>query len=140
MYYPTLRLLLFLLMLPTNIFFKQKEAEPLLSFLGWKLLKHKKFNDLIIFKPDFYTEGHIILYSPRGHAYCSGKTIVEYNGKVYDSISKLLEDNGEKSIADYNSWNFIQEKEWVITRTGQNNFLHTFTGIDGVPKTTKYRC
>ncbi len=140
MCYPALRLLLFWVMLPANLFFKEKPAESLLSHLGWKLVKPRLFNDLIIFKPDFYVDGHIILYSRKGNAYCSGSTIVEYNGTTYHSVAKLLAENGEESIADYNSWNFIQEKEWVITRTGQNNFLHTFTGIEGVPTTTKYRC
>ena len=127
-------------MLPMNIFFKQKPAEMLLSQLGWNLVNPKHFNDLVIFKPDFYTEGHILLYTHKGNAYCSGNTIVEYKGKVYNSVSKLLEENGEESINDYGSWKFIQEKEWVITRTGSNNFLHTFTCLEGIPKSTKYRC
>ena len=127
-------------MLPDNLFFKEKPAESLLSHLGWKLVRPRLFNDLIIFKPDFYTDGHVILYSHKGHAYCAGSTIVEYNGKVYHSVSKLIEDNGKESIEDYNSWKFIQEKEWVITRTGSNTFLHSFTGIEGVPTSAKYRC
>mgnify|MGYP003124808710 FL=1 len=140
MCYPALRLLLFWVMLPDNLFFKEKPAESLLSHLGWKLVRPRLFNDLIIFKPDFYTDGHVILYSHKGHAYCAGSTIVEYNGKVYHSVSKLIEDNGKESIEDYNSWKFIQEKEWVITRTGSNTFLHSFTGIEGVPTSAKYRC
>ena len=95
--------------------------------------------DNTIFKADFYKNGHVIGLSVKGgYIYSTGSTTIEDNGDVFHSVEKLLDKN-KNAKNDYENWKFIEEKEWVVTRTGEE-FLHSFTTIAGLPKNTKFRC
>jgi|TARA_R100000482_G_C5028983_1_gene103170 hypothetical protein len=128
-------------MIPNKMYFIEEEALNIfLKQLGWKVTNPRYYNNLILFKPDFYPEGHIFALSEpygKGYVYTCGFTIIEYKDEVFDSVNKLIERFGHDSISDFNNWKFVEEKEWVVTRTGKE-FLTTFTSLDTVPKRNKY--
>ena len=121
------------------IFIKENALTIILKELDWKIVKPKKHNGLVIFKPDFYPTGEIFAITSKGKwAYCSGESIIEYKGQTFNSVEKLLLKFGNESIDDISNWNFIEEKEWVVTKNG-SQFLGSFTTLDTLRKSTKYR-
>tara|TARA_R100001443_G_scaffold116333_1_gene136464 strand:+ start:131 stop:511 length:381 start_codon:yes stop_codon:yes gene_type:complete len=105
---------------------------------GWKLNQLTVLNNNVCFKPDFYSSGTILAFTEKAKIICMGETIVSYGDKTYTSIDSLIADNGEDSIKDFSSWEFKEEKEWVVLKNGQ--WLSSFTTIDKFPKKTKLRC
>lgn len=105
---------------------------------GWKLNQLTVLNNNICFKPDFYSSGTILAFTEKAKIICMGETIVNYGDKTYTSIDSLIADNGEDSIKNFSSWEFKEEKEWVVLKNGQ--WLLSFTTIDKFPKKTKLRC
>jgi len=106
---------------------------------GWTLSETKKINNNVCIKPDFYESGFIIAKTPKAKIICVGDTIVFYNNKEYTSIDSLIEDNGENAIDDFSSWEFREEKEWVVYKHG-TEWTFSFTTLNKFPKTTKLRC
>ena len=105
---------------------------------GWKLNQLTVLNNNVCFKPDFYSSGTILAFTEKAKIICMGETIVSYGDKTYTSIDSLIADNGEDSINNFSSWDFKEEKEWVVLKNGQ--WLLSFTTIDKFPKKTKLRC
>mgnify|MGYP001399448990 CR=1 FL=1 len=105
---------------------------------GWKLNQLTVLNNNVCFKPDFYSSGTILAFTEKAKIICMGETIVNYGNKTYTSIDSLIADNGEDSINNFSSWEFKEEKEWVVLKNGQ--WLLSFTTIDKFPKKTKLRC
>jgi hypothetical protein len=105
---------------------------------GWKLNQLTVLNNNVCFKPDFYSSGTILAFTEKAKIICMGETIVNYGDKTYTSIDSLIADNGEDSIKNFSSWEFKEEKEWVVLKNGQ--WLLSFTTIDKFPKKTKLRC
>lgn len=109
-----------------------------LNLFGWKLIDPIIHNGLAVFKPDFYDNRKVIAVSKRGYIYAIGNTLLSYKDKQYDSISILLEQE-PTALDNFSEWKFIEEKEWVITKTGKE-FLFSFSDLVKIPKNTKYRC
>ena len=105
---------------------------------GWKINQLTVLNNNVCFKPDFYSSGTILAFTEKAKIICMGETIVNYGDKTYTSIDSLIADNGEDSIKNFSSWEFKEEKEWVVLKNGQ--WLLSFTTIDKFPKKTKLRC
>ena len=128
-------------MLPNKMNFIHKEALKIFSKqLGWNISNPKLYKDMVLFKPDFYPEGHIFALSEpygKGYVYTCGHSIIQYKDEIFDDVDKLLARFGDDSIADFTNWKFLEEKEWVITKTGKE-FLATFTSLDTLPRRNKY--
>lgn len=105
---------------------------------GWKLMNPFTEQGVVLFKPDFYPNNHVIALSKKGYIYSAGYTVVEYNGTTYDSIQELQEDNPH-ALYHFGDWVFKEEKEWVVTRTGKE-YLYSFSNLHNIPKRTTYRC
>jgi len=105
---------------------------------GWTLSETKKINNNVCFKPDFYESGFIIAKTPKAKIVCVGETIVIFNSKEYNSVESLIADN-EGAIDNFSSWEFKEEKEWVVFKYG-TEWTFSFTTINKFPKTTKLRC
>ena len=120
-------------------FVDQKTLETYLWHNGWLLTNQvKQDKQYAILKADFYDKGVCIATSKRGgRIYCDGETIVQYSGVKYESVTELLKNNPH-AIKTYNTWEFIQEKEWVLEKN--NEKLLIFSNLSQWPKTSKYRC
>lgn len=106
---------------------------------GWQLTTPFVHNDVAYVKPDFYPDRFIIGVSKRGYIYASGESRILYRGTTFTSIEELLNQYTKSALNDFNEWKFLEEKEWVITRDGQE-FLYSFTTLDKLPKASKLRC
>lgn len=127
-------------MIPDKMFFIEEPTLQLfMNQFDWKVVKPKLHNNLVIFKADFYNDGHVFAVDGKGKwAICRGHTIVEYKGETFHSVEKILERYGNDSINDFANWKFIEEKEWVVTKHN-NRFLGSFSSLDTVRKSSKYR-
>ena len=105
---------------------------------GWRLMNPLVQEGLVIFKPDFYPNGHVIGLSKGGYIYSAGNTLIQYKENTYESIEDLLEKE-PLAIHDFGEWVFKEEKEWVVTRTGKE-YLYSFSNVHKIPKRTTYRC
>lgn len=106
---------------------------------GWVINDPKVINNNVCFKPDFYSSGTILAFTKKAKIICMGETVVIYDDKTYTSIESLISDNGEDSIKDFSSWEFKEEKEWVVIKDG-HNWIFSFTTLNKFPKSTKLRC
>jgi len=113
-----------------KIFFEMK---------GWKLTQPIITEGIAIVKPDFYPDKHIIARSNRAYIYACGETRIRYRDEEYSSTEDLLANHGAEALNDFSNWEFIEEKEWVLTRDGLD-WLYSFSTLDKLPKRTKYRC
>lgn len=133
------RLPLFWVMTEEFTFVDQKTLETYLWHNGWLLTNQvKQDKQYAILKADFYDKGVCIATSRRGgRIYCDGETIIKYNSNQYESVNDLLKDF-PNAIQNYETWEFIQEKEWVLAKHHTN--LLTFSNLSQWPKSSKYRC
>ena len=53
-------------------------------------------------------------------------------------LNELNNNNFDNTLDDFQDWLFLEEKEWVVTKTGLD-WLHSFTTLDKWPKRTKLR-
>tara|TARA_R100000322_G_scaffold136989_2_gene92803 strand:+ start:1159 stop:1551 length:393 start_codon:yes stop_codon:yes gene_type:complete len=106
---------------------------------GWTLSKPYVVDGIAYVKPDFYADNHVIGSSKKGYIYASGQTRVEYAGRVFSSVEELISTLGLGTLGHFSDWEFHEEKEWVITRDGQD-FLFSFTTLDQLPNRKKVRC
>jgi len=121
------------------VFIEEPTLQLFMSQFDWKVVKPKLYNNLVIFKADFYDDGHVFAIDGKGKwAFCSGNSLIKYKNEIFNSVEKILERYGNDSINDYANWEFLEEKEWVVTKhTCQ--FLGSFSSLDTVRKSSKYR-
>ena len=118
--------------------FMSPEALKILFELnGWNLTEPIIQNEVAVFTPDFYPEGYIIGRGKYGVIYASGETKILFNKKEYSSVSVLLEEC-PFAINSFDEWEFVIEKEWVISKKGE--WLSSFSTLLQLPKASKYRC
>jgi len=106
---------------------------------GWNLTEPFIHNNVAYVKPDFYPDSFIIGTSNKGYIYASGESRILYRGNTFDSINSLLSQYTNSALINFDDWEFLEEKEWVITRNGEE-FLYSFTTLDKLPKASKLRC
>ena len=102
---------------------------------GWNLMNLSFIRRGL--RDDFYPDSFIIGTSNKGYIYASGS--LAFLGQTFDSINSLLSQYTNSALIDFNNWEFLEEKEWVITRNG-DEFLYSFTTLDKLPKASKLRC
>ena len=112
-----------------NLFFETK---------GWKMLIPIIFEEKAVFKPDFYEDMHIIAQGKSGKICAKGHSIINYQGNTFDCVNMLISKHGETAIEDFDNWQFIEEKEWVIYKNGE--WIHSFTSLLELPNAKKFRC
>ena len=116
-------------------------AEALKLFLetkGWKMLKPIIYEELALFKPDFYEEMYMIAQGKHGKICAKGQSKINYQGNLFESVEMLISRHGTSAIKDFDKWKFIEEKEWVIYKNGE--WVHSFSSLLELPKASKYRC
>ena len=106
---------------------------------GWPNITPIVIDGLAVVKPDFYPTNYVIARSNKGYIYACGETRIKYRGELFSSTEELLKKNGKEAIKDFQDWLFLEEKEWIVTKTGLD-WLESFTTLDKWPKRTKYRC
>ena len=124
---------------PMN-FIEEPPLKIFLNQLGWKVIKPKYYKNYVLFKPDFYEEGHVFALSEpygKGRVHADGNTVIEYRNETFKNTQTLLERFGNDCINDFDNWKFIEEKEWVITEKGE--FISSFTSLDTVPQRKSLR-
>tara|TARA_R100000482_G_scaffold108738_1_gene50970 strand:- start:276 stop:647 length:372 start_codon:yes stop_codon:yes gene_type:complete len=104
---------------------------------GWNLTKPFIRDEVAVFTPDFYPEGYVIGRGKYGQIYASGETKILFKDKEYSSVSILLEEY-PFAVNNFDEWEFIIEKEWVISKKGE--WLSSFSTLFELPKASKYRC
>lgn len=119
--------------------FISKDALKLMfSLNGWTETEIREIANMAVFKPDFYEHGYIIAKSKKAVIKSMGNTKVSYKGDEFDSVQDLLEKHGPHSVLDFKDWTFTEEREWVILKNGE--WATSFTTLDKLPTTKKYRC
>jgi len=119
--------------------FISKDALKLMfSLNGWTETEIREIANMAVFKPDFYEYGYIIAKSKKAVIKAMGNTKVSYKGDEFDSVQDLLEKHGPHSVLDFKDWAFSEEREWVILKNGE--WATSFTTLDKLPHTKKYRC
>lgn len=116
-------------------------TEALKLFLetkGWQMLQPIVIKETAVFKPDFYEDMFIIAQGKSGTICAKGHSIINYQGNTFDCVEMLISKHGELAIEDFDNWEFIEEKEWVIYKGGE--WLHSFTTLLELPYAKKYRC
>ncbi len=116
-------------------------ADALNLFLetkGWKMIKPIIFEEQAVFKPDFYEDMYMIAQGKYGKICARGQSKINYQGNSFDSVEMLISKHGKTAIGDFDNWEFLEEKEWVIYKNG--DWLHSFTTLLELPKASKYRC
>ena len=120
-------------------YFISPEALKLqLNVLGWKMMNPFIHENVVVFKPDFYPNDHVIALAKRGYIWAKGYTVVEYQGQQFNSVEELL-NKWKYALNDFDNWTFLAEKEWVVTRDGKE-LLFSFTDLAKIPLRKKYRC
>lgn len=109
-----------------------------LNVLGWKMMNPFIHEDVAVFKPDFYPNNHVIALAKRGYIWAKGYTIIKYKNQEFNSVEELL-NKWKYAINDYDQWNFLAEKEWVLTKDGKES-LYFFDNLQSVPMRKKFRC
>jgi|TARA_R100000149_G_C5879969_1_gene144726 hypothetical protein len=109
-----------------------------LNVLGWKLMNPYIYQDVAVFKPDFYPNNHVIALAKRGYIWAKGYTIIKYKDQEFNSVEELL-DTWKYALNDFDNWNFLAEKEWVLTKDGKES-LYFFDNLQAIPLRKKYRC
>jgi hypothetical protein len=119
--------------------FLNKEAlELFLKTKGWKMLQPVIIEETAIFKPDFYADNYTIAQGKHGKICAKGHSIINYRGNTFSSVELLLKKYGNKSIEDFDNWEFVEEMEWVVYKN--SDWLYSFTTLLELPKASKYRC
>ena len=106
---------------------------------GWTNFSPLVKDGLAVIKPDFYPSNYVIARGKNGYIYAYGDTRIKYRDEEYSSPQELLKKHGEKAMTEFKDWVFLEEKEWVVTKTGLD-WQFSFTTLDKWPKRTKYRC
>ena len=113
-------------------------SELFLKTKGWKMLQPVIIEETAIFKPDFYEDNYTIAQGKHGRICAKGQTIINYRGNTFNSVKLLLSKFGNKSIEDFDNWEFVEEMEWVVYKN--SDWLYSFTTLLELPKASKYRC
>jgi len=119
-------------------FLAKETLKLFLETKGWKLLQPIEIHDKAVFKPDFYEDMYMIAQGKYGKICARGHSIINYRGSSFDSVDMLLSKHGESSVEDFDNWEFVEEKEWVIYKNGE--WVHSFTTLIELPRASKYRC
>lgn len=120
-------------------FFISPEAlEIQLNVLGWKMMNPYIYDNVAVFKPDFYPNNHIIALANYGRIWAKGYTLINYKNQEFNSVEDLL-NKWNNALSDFNNWTFLAEKEWVVTKDGKET-LYFFSDLQSIPLRKKYRC
>jgi len=119
-------------------FLNEEALELFLKTKGWKMLQPVIIEETAIFKPDFYEDNYTIAQGKHGRICAKGQTIINYRGNTFNSVKLLLSKFGNKSIEDFDNWEFVEEMEWVVYKN--SDWLYSFTTLLELPKASKYRC
>lgn len=119
-------------LLDNDSFIQANIVKDVMKTFGWNLKEHKSFQDFALMRADFYPIGFVLATSKRAIIVCDGETEVIYQKKKYNSVDELFEFCGNDAIANFDDWNFIVVKEWVI-RKNSGEFITTFTTLKEMP-------
>lgn len=106
---------------------------------GWKIKKYEKYEDKVLFNPNFYPEEYILAYSSKAIIICDGLSVINYRGCEFNDSSTLVKKHGIEALSDYRNWDIKQEKEWLIKKLN-GSWVHSFSKISGLKYRKKVRC
>ena len=110
-----------------------------MELCDWKVKEYKMFNGLVLLKPDFYPEGYILAYSKKAIIICDGSSVINYRGYVFSDTQELVKKYGEKILSEYQTWDFKQEKEWLIKRLN-GQWVGSFSKMSELKHRKNLRC
>ena len=82
------------------------------------------YEELALFKPDFYEEMYMIAQGKHGKICAKGQSKINYRGNIFESVEMLFSKHGNSAIEDFDEWKFMKKKKWVIYKNGE--WLHSF--------------
>lgn len=109
--------------------------------LGWFVSdKVKVIENLVCIKPDFYETPFVLATSKKAVIGVEGYTEVIIDGKKYNSVSKAIEEKGQNILESFSDWKWLVEKEWVIRKTKDNEWVTSCTILSDFPYRKQVKC
>jgi|8_EtaG_2_1085327.scaffolds.fasta_scaffold327507_1 predicted metal-dependent RNase len=113
-------------------FIQRNIVKDVLKAFGWTISNYITHEDVAIIRADFYPSGHVLATSKRAIIVCDGNTEVMFKGTKFSGIKELYEFYGEKAIHNFQDWEFLMVKEWVVKRNS-GEFITTFSTLKEMP-------
>ena len=101
--------------------------------LDWFLGDFKIIDGLAIIKPDFYENGTVLATSKKAIIVCMGKSHFIINGREYTSIDEAIDQNGASILQSFDDWEWKMEKEWVIKKSNNGEWVKTCCVLSDFP-------
>tara|TARA_R100000329_G_scaffold149813_2_gene141245 strand:+ start:1671 stop:2054 length:384 start_codon:yes stop_codon:yes gene_type:complete len=120
-------------------FLKEELFLSCMELSEWDVRNYKMHNGLVLLKPDFYPEGYILAYSKKAIIICDGSSVINYRGSVFTDTESLVKKYGEKILSEHQTWDYKQEKEWLIKRLN-GDWVDTFSKLSELKHRKKLRC
>ncbi len=108
--------------------------------LGWFLKDFKVINGLAIVKPDFYDNDTVIANSKKAVIVCMGSSKFKIGDKEYFSVQNAINEYGETILESFDDWVWLQEKEWVIIKSNNGEWVKTCCVLSDFPFRKQIRC
>ncbi len=108
--------------------------------LDWFLGEFKVINGLAIVKPDFYDNDTVIATSKKAVIVCKGNSRFKIGEKEYFSIQDAINERGASCLQDFYSWEWLEEKEWVIMKSNNAEWVKTCCVLSDFPYRKQIRC
>lgn len=119
-------------LLDNDSFIQKIIVKDVMKTFGWTLSNYISHNDLAIMRADFYPTGYVLAISKRAVIVCDGETRVLFGGNVFTDIDELYDVHGKEIINEFNDWEFLMVKEWVVKKNS-GAFLTSFTTLKEMP-------
>ena len=105
----------------------------------WDVKQYEMYDGLVMLKPDFYPTGYILAYSKKAIIICDGSSVINYQGHIFNDVQELVKKYGEKILSEYQTWDFKQEKEWLIKKLN-GDWVGSFSKMSELKNRRKLRC
>ena len=119
-------------LLDNDSFIQKLTVRDVMKTFGWILSDYISHKELAIMRADFYPTGFVLATSKRAVIVCDGETRVLFGGNVFKNIDELYDVHGKEVINEFNHWEFLMVKEWVIKKNS-GEFLTSFTTLKEMP-------
>jgi|TARA_R110000824_G_scaffold283693_4_gene472076 hypothetical protein len=119
-------------LLDNDSFIQKNIVRDVMRTFGWTLNDYIGYQEFALMRADFYPTGFVLATSKRAIITCDGESQISYNGNIFRDIEELYAIYGKESIKEFNDWDFLVVKEWVIKKNS-GEFLTTFTTLKEMP-------
>jgi hypothetical protein len=108
--------------------------------LDWFLGEFKVINGLAIVKPDFYDNNFVLATSKKAVIVCKGVSQFKINGTEYNSVQQAIDTLGSSCLQSFDDWEWTQEKEWVIMKSDNGEWVKTCCVLSDFPFRKQVKC